>query len=167
MTLTALPDPVTATTLNSNFDDATSTLTTNAKAGQKDQTRTLYLGSLASGADVSLRSYAWTQPDDAEVRMYFATVTDTAVRAFTISLEVDNGDTTFLVDNTLSITLATANGTVDTRTAGSGDLRTTTGVRVRLLKGVRYRLILHNTSGGTITGPLEACVQLRSMRRNA
>jgi hypothetical protein len=161
--LTAFTSPITLSQLRANFDDATATQLTNMRAGAKDQTISLRLASLASGADLSLRSTAWTQQDDAELRILMARVTDTAARAIGVALTVENGDTLFLVDHTISDSFNTANGTVDERT----DYRTTTGTRVRLLKGVRYRLAFTNTSGGSVGGPLQACVQLRSVRRRA
>jgi hypothetical protein len=166
MALTPFTGTITEAVLRSNFDDATATMLTNLRAGGKDQTVHLRLASLASGADLSLRSVAWTQQDDAELRILHARVTDTAARAIGVALEVENGDTIFLVDKTVSIAITTANGTVDTRPTSS-DYRTVTGTRLRLVKGVRYRLMFTNTSGGTVGGPLQANVQLRSIRRRA
>ena len=164
MALVAFTSPISITQLRANFDDASSTLLTQARAGAKDQTVMLRLASLVTAADLSLRSTAWTQQDDAELRILMARVTDTAVRAIGVTLTVDNGDTVFLVDHTISDSFSTSNGTVDERT----DYRTTTvAERLRLVRGVRYRLAFTNTSGGTVGGPLVACVQLRSVRRRA
>jgi len=161
--LTPFTSPISLTQLRSNFDDKTATLLTNARAGAKDQVVSLYLASLTSGASEFSRSVAWTQQDDAELRLLMARVTDTGARAIGLALTVENGDTLFLVDHSIALSFNTVNGTTDQRT----DYRTTTGTRVRLLKGVRYRLAFTNTSGGTVGGPLIANVQLRSIRRRA
>lgn len=163
MSLTPSTGVISLSTLRANLDDQTAVMLTNMRAGAKDFTRFLRLDSLASGADVSLRSTAWTQPDDQELRILMARVTNTAVRVIGIALEVENGDTVFLVDNSVVVPLSTSNGTTDTRT----DYRTTTGTRLRLARGVRYRLSFTNTSGFTIGGPLQVGVQLRSLRRMA
>lgn len=166
MTLTPFTGTTSAAVLNSNMDDATDEMLANALAGNKDWTIFLRLASLVTAADLSLRSVAWTQADDAEVRVLCALVTDTGIRAIGVALTVENGDAAFLVDNTIAIAIATINGTVDTRPTLL-DLRTTTSTRVKLLKGVRYRLAFTNTSGGTVTGPLNVMLQLRSVRRRA
>lgn len=163
MALTPFSGGITAAILNANADDRTVSLLANAKAGQKDGEIPLRLASLASGADLSLRSIAWTQQDDQELRLLALRVTDTgAGRAVTATLTVDNGDDTYLVEHPISVAITTVIGTADGRTG----FRTTTGIRVRLLKGVRYRLAIQNTSGSTINGPLQAVVQLRSRRRS-
>lgn len=162
MALVAFTSTITAADLNANFDDKTTALLTNARSGRKDGVIPLRLGSLASSADLSLRSIAWTQQDDHELRVITIRATDTAARAISATLTVDNADTTFLVDQTISVALTTVNGTADART----DFRTTTGTRVRLLKGVRYRLAIVNTSGGTVGGPLQATIQVRTGRRS-
>jgi hypothetical protein len=166
MSLTPFTGTTSATTLNANFDDATATITAQADDGAKDQTVHLYLASLASGADLSVRSVAFTMQDDMEVRVFVARVTDTGVRAISASVEVENGDSTFLSGYTMSLSVTTAAGTVDTRPT-SLDLRTATGRRIRLLRGVRYRMAFQNTSGGTVTGPLQLMLQLRTVRRRS
>ncbi len=168
MTISAFTSPISASQLNTNFDDATSALTSQAILGQVDGNVFLLLttaGQLASAADISLRSIAWTPTDDQELRIAFIRATDTAANAITLVLVVENSDTAFLVDQSISIPLTTVNGTIDSRTAGDEDYRTTTGIRVKLLKGVRYRLTMVNVSGATIGGPLEVCCQTRSVRR--
>jgi hypothetical protein len=85
MALTPFTGTITEAVLRSNFDDATATMLTNLRAGGKDQTVHLRLASLASGADLSLRSVAWTQQDDAELRILHARVTDTAARAIGVA----------------------------------------------------------------------------------
>lgn len=165
MALTASTGVISLAALRGNLDDKTATLTTAAAAGRKDATIPLRRATLADTDDVSVRSVAFTPQDDCEVRDLFVRVTDTtASRVITASVEVDDGDTTFLLDETISASVTTIVGTADSRPT-SLDLRTTTGRRFRLLKGVRYRLILTNTSAGTTTGIAIAGLQLRYMRR--
>lgn len=167
MSLTPFTGTVSAATLNANFDDATTTLVANAKLGQKDQAQDVYVASLVAGTVLSLRTFAWTQRDDAELRVIFAHGTaDAGSRTLTLTLTVDNGDTAFLDDETITLTVTSSGaGAFDTRTAGDGDYRTTSGTRVRLLSGVRYRLTIA-TDAGTWTDAV-GVVQLRSVRRTS
>jgi|GEM_PF-3283393 len=165
MALVAISSAFTATELRANFDDATALLLTNARAGAKDRHIFFRTAALVSGSDVSLRSTAWTQQDDQEVRMMSIGVTAGSVFTIGATLTVDNGDTLFLVDQTISISHATVNGTNNSRPT-SLDLRTTTGTRIRLVKGVRYRLALTNTSGSNTT-VCQVTLQMRSVRRRA
>lgn len=166
MPLTPFTGLITGATLNSNMDDSTSTISANALVGHKDQNVFIRLASLPNATDISLRSVAFTMQDDMEIRTMFLRITDTGANSARAILTVDNGDATFLGDNTVSIFLLTAAGTTDSRPTFL-DLRPTTATRIRLLKGVRYRLEISNTSGATITGPLQACLQLRTVRRAA
>lgn len=161
-----LSGTITAADLNTNFDAQTATILTQAGQGQKDQTIELRLDTLADTDDASARSVAFVVPDDLEDRTIFLRVTDgTAGRVITGTLTVDNGDTTYLVDNTVSLSVTTVNGTVDSRPT-SLDLTDNTGTVLRLLSGVRYRLTMANTSAGTtVSGPLILAMQLRSFRR--
>lgn len=167
MALVPFSGVTSAATLNANFDDATTQLTTNAVQGQKDQTILLYVASLTNATVLPLRTVAWTQADDMEVRVVFGAGTaDAGSRTLTVTLSVDNGDTAFLNDTTVSLTVTSSGAAAfDTRTAGSGEYTVTDGTRLRLLKGVRYRLTLA-TDAGTWTDA-EACVQLRTVRRAA
>lgn len=164
MTLSGTVD---ITQLRTDLDANTSTLATSMAAGSKDHNHVLMLASLAAASPdpVAPRSIAWTQQDDQELRVIGLRVTDgTASRVVTVALTVDNGDTTFLLDQTVSTSITTIIGTADARV----DYRTTTGTRLRLLKGVRYRLALQNTTGATtVSGPLLAFVQVRPYRRRA
>lgn len=125
----------------------------------------LRISTLADTTNVSLRSIAFTPRDDYEVRVLAVRATDTvAGRVVSATLEVDSGDTSYLLDKTISASLTTVNGTADGRT----DLRTVTGDRIRLVKGVRYRLTLANaTAGTTVGGPIIANLLLRSIPRGA
>lgn len=166
MALTAFTSTVTVTALRANFDDKVSTLAANAILGAKDQTIELRIASLATATALSARTIAWTQFDDAEVRVFFVRVTDGAVAAtVTGTLTQDTGETEFLIDNTVSIDVVAINGTVDSRSSSEDDFRTTTGARIRLKKGVRYRITLV-TAAATVDLAI-AGLQLRSVRRTA
>lgn len=152
------------TELRTALDASRAACTANKRLGQEDAEIPLRLASLAAGDHLLTRSIAWTQLDDQELRTMFIRVTDgTAGRSVRASLTVDDGETQFLVDKTCAVSLTTVmNGTVDAR----ADFRTVTGTRVRLLRGVRYRLDIEVlTAAATVTGPLLAGVQLRSLRR--
>lgn len=166
MSLTPFTSTVTAATLRSNFDDATATLTTASTAGRKDQTWFLRLSAIASGTALSARTLAFRPRDDFEVRMMFVRVTDTtAGRLITGTLTQDAGDAEQLVNNTISTTVTTVNGTADSRPT-SLDYRTTTSTRFRLKKNVRYRLTLSSNTAGA-SGVTIIALQLRSLRRAA
>lgn len=167
MALTAFTGTTSAATLNSNFDDKTTTIATQMQAGQKDQTVELRLTTLASTDELRGRSRAWVQADHAQLRIAYLRATDSggAARSVTFTLTVDNSDDDYLVEFPVSITVTTIVGTVDSRASSATDYRT--GVPwLRLVKGVRYRLTL-SVASGTVTGPVYAGVQLRSRRRDA
>jgi hypothetical protein len=110
--------------------------------------------------DVSLRSVDFTAPDDLELRVLRILVTHTAaVGDVTATLTVTDGDTAYLLDQTISISVASLSGTAQ----ASLDCRTTTQAkRLRLLRGVRYRLTL-STAATVDVG--QATLLLRSRRR--
>ncbi len=166
MALSPFTSTVTVAALRANFDDSTAALATNAVAGKKDQTRILHVPNLAVATVLSARTMAWTQQDDAEVRIFFCRVTDGAAAAtVTATLTQDNGTTEFLLDNTVSIAVVAINGTVDSRASSATDYRTTSGTRFRLKALVRYRLTLSTT---VATVDLAQCgLQLRSLRRSS
>ena len=158
---------ITTTALRANFDDKTTALLTNARAGAKSQIVSVHVETLVAATVLSARTLAWTQADDQELRIIWARGSaDAANRTISVTLTVDHGDTVFLVDQTVTASVTSAGaGVVDTRTAASGDYRTTTGTRLRLLRGVRYRLTLA-TDAGTYTSA-EAGLQLVTLRRRA
>jgi hypothetical protein len=161
--LTNFTGTVAQSTLRSNFDDKTTTLTTQATAGQKDHVVIAHRLALAAADDVSLRSVDFTPMDDYEVRVLRITLEDgTASRTVTASVTVVDGDTTYLLDKTISVTGTTVVGT----SHANLDLRTVTGDRLRLLKGVPYRLALGAPSAGPVTRA-QASLVLRSIRRPA
>ena len=161
MALTPFTGLVTQATLRANFDDKTSTLTTNATAGQADHVVSVTRRSLGAGDDISLRCVDFTPMDDYEIRVLRLTLEDgTASRTVTATVTVTDGDATFLLDKTVSLTGTTIIGT----THANLDLRTVTGDRLRLLKGVPYRLTIGAPSAGPVTRA-QASLVLRSRRR--
>jgi hypothetical protein len=158
-----LSGTVTATALRTDFDQHRATLKANARVGRKDQTRVMTpLSTLTSSLALSLRSYAWTQQDDQELRVLMIRGTTDGAATITLTLTVENDDETFLVDQAVTVSaVAGGAGTVD----GRADYRTTTGDRLRLLKGVRYRLTVAVTAANWTA--VSMCCQVRSIRRNA
>lgn len=155
--MTALTSPVSITELRTELDAKTSTITSNKRLGQKDSCIPFRVESISSGGSSSI---AWTQQDDQEIRAIMVRVTDTGTGAtVTATVTGDDGTTTYLVDQDITVSVAAINGTVQAST----DYRTTTGVRARLLAGVRYRMTV--TSTGAAVGVTEASLQVRSVRR--
>lgn len=161
MALTAFTGTIDPSTLNSNFDDKTSALTTQMQAGQKDFNVSVRFDSLASTAELRDRSIAFVAPDHGQIRVLWVRATDTGSRALTVSLEVENGDNDYLVEHPVTLTLTTSVGT----DGDYLDLRTGTPW-LRVIKGVRYRLIFAAGSG-TVSGPIYGGVQIRTRRRDA
>lgn len=164
MALVTLNGTIEASELLNNYDDLTSTLAANAILGQCDQTIFVFVRSLVAATPLSQRTVAFTPQDDAEVRICYGYGTaDAAGRLLTVTLAVDNGDATYLGDNTVTATVTSAGAGITHTRPTLTDLRTTTGTRIRLKKGVRYRLTV-STDAGTYT---DACagVQLRTVRR--
>jgi len=155
-----LSGTVTQTALRTDFDALTLSLSSNTLLGQEDFPLTLRVASLAVAMDVSLRSVDFTAPDDLELRVLRVLVTHTAaVGNVTATLTVTDGDTAYLLDQTISVSVASLNGTAQ----ASLDCRTTTQAkRLRLLRGVRYRLTL-STAATVDVG--QATLLLRSRRR--
>lgn len=162
MALTPFTSTVTAATLNANFSDHVTATTNQAIEGQVDMAihhKRLLLTSTPDVADY----VDFVPEDDYEVRVLRVYATDaTASQVVTASVVVVNGDTTFLVDNTLSVSVTTGAGTV---VQASTDFRTVTGTRVRLLKGVPMRLKLTADTG--TTDEARAILVVRTIRRQA
>lgn len=162
MSLTPFTGTVTAAALIANFDDKSTTLTAQALLGRKDANMFHRRAALGAADNVSLRSVDFVAPDDLELRILRLTVLDGAAgRTVTGTLTQTDGDTSFLLDKTLSVSVTTVIGTAQ----ASLDKRTTSGDRHRLLKGVRYRLTL-STSAGPVTAAQITAV-LRTARRLA
>lgn len=161
MALVPFTGTVTEATLRSNFDDKTLTLSTNAQAGKTDHVVYVFRDALNTTDDISLRCVDFTPVDDYELRVLRLRLVDTvASRTVTATVTVTDGDTTFLLDQTISVTGTTINGTSNANL----DLRSVTGTRIRLLKGVPYRLTIGTPSAGPLTAA-QASVVLRSLRR--
>ena len=163
MTLVAFTGTTSASVLNANFDDKTSTLTTNAKAGQKDQFINLLVFALGSATDLSARSMLFTPQDDLEVRIISVKATDaTASRTITLTLEHSSGNVKFTGGASRTAAVVTIIGSATTRTS----FISTSADRFCLLRGVTYRLsVASNTAGATTS--VQVGVQLRSKRRVA
>lgn len=170
MALTPFTSTVTATTLRANFNDATATLATSSVAGKKDQTVFLFLSTLVEPTTaLSARTIAWTPRDHMEVRCFFLRATDDATFGHTITatLTQDNAGTSYLVDNTISVSVVTVNGTVDSRSSSQYDYRTVTGTRFRLHRDVRYRMTVTMVTAGATATSVIVGLQLRTLRRAA
>jgi hypothetical protein len=161
MALVPFTGTVTQATLRANFDDKTSTLTTNALAGKTDHVVYVQRLALNTTDDISVRCVDFTPVDDYELRVLRLRLDDTvASRTVTATVTVTDGDTTFLLDKTISVTGTTIIGVSNAYL----DLRTVTGNRLRLLKGVPYRLTIDAPSAGPLTSAM-ASIVLRSLRR--
>ena len=163
MALTAFTGTVTAALLNSNFNDARPAITTQATDGQVDMV-VHHKALLVASAGTAVGDYVDFSPqDDMELRVLRVYATDAAAsQVVTATLAVANGGTTFLCDQTISVSVTTGAGTI---VQASADYRTVTSTRVRLLKGVPYRLSL-----GRDTGTIDearAMLVLRTIRRRA
>lgn len=155
-----LSGTVTQTALRTDFDAQTANFTSDALFGQETATMLLRVASLTSVMDVSVRSFDFTAPDDVELRILRVMVTHTAaVGNVTATLTVTDGDTTYLLDQTISIAVASVNGTAH----GVLDMRTTTQAkRLRLLRGVRYRLTLSTVATVDVA---QAMLMIKTRRR--
>ena len=158
MALVPFTGTVTQATLRANFDDKTSTLTTNAQAGKTDHVVYVQRLALNTTDDISVRCVDFTPVDDYELRLRLGDTV--ASRTVTATVTVTDGDTTFLLDKTISVTGTTIIGVSNAYL----DLRTVTGNRLRLLKGVPYRLTIGAPSAGPLTSAM-ASIVLRSLRR--
>jgi hypothetical protein len=163
MALVPFTSTVTAATLNANFDDARAAITSQAVAGQIDLA-IHHKSLLLAGTGTDVKDFVDFIPeDDYEVRVLRVYATDvTAGQVVTASVVVANGDTTFLVDQSITVSVTTGASTV---VQASADFRTVTGTRVRLLKGVPYRLKLSRDTG-TID-EARAMLLVRTIRRIA
>lgn len=160
MTLTAFTGTTDADVLNANFDDATTRIDATMVAGRVDYPVHVRKGTLAVADDVSVRSVTFTAPDDMELRVLRVLCTHTTTGiTLTAAIEQADGDTAFMMDQTISVDVASINGTAQ----ASLDLRTTTGRRIMLLRGVRYRLKITAAGGTADVG--QATALLRTRRR--
>lgn len=156
MALTAFTGTVSASTLQSNFDDKTSTLNTNAARVGGDWWQHVHKIGLTTTAIYT----EFTPPTDVELRVLRVQVQDTgAGRTVTATLTQADGDADFLLGQTVAVSIASANGLRFANT----DFRTvTTFPRIRLLRGVPYRLSIVSTGATTWA---QAAIQLRGLWR--
>lgn len=163
MSLTPFTGTVSASVFNANFSDANAAITSQAILGQIDSNVHHKVINLVSAGSPAVTDYVdFTPNDDLELRVLRVSGTDAAGgMTVTATITVANGDTTFLVDRTITATTAALG--VGTQTQATTDYRTVTGTRVRLLKGVTYRLTL-SASAGTVDDA-RAMVLLRTIRR--
>lgn len=136
-------------------------LQSQALRGQKDFVVPLMVPALVTSTALAARIVDFTAPDDLELRTLRCSVTSgTASIVVTAALTVTDGDTTYLLDNTVSVSVTSVVGTAH----GNVDARATTNpIRVRLLRGVRYRLSISSPSA-TATN-VSAALVLRTRRR--
>lgn len=161
MALVPFTGTVSASTLRANFDDATTTLAGAFTAGVKDHVVS-HIALAFSGTGTAVADFLdFRPPDDMEVRVLRIVATDgTAGRTVTATLTQTDGDTSYLLDQTFSVSATTVIGTVNANL----DCRTVTqSRRVVLARGVRFRLTLA-TSAGPVTS-LQAALVLRTVRR--
>jgi len=160
MSLTPFTGTTSASVLNANFDDATTRIDATMVAGRVDYPVHVRKATLAVADDVSVRSVAFTATDDMELRVLRVLCTHTAGGiTLTATIEQADGDAAFMMDQTISVSVASINGTAQ----ASLDLRTTTGRRIMLLRGVRYRLRVAAVGGTADVG--QATALLRTRRR--
>lgn len=158
MALTPFTGTIAASTLRSNFDDKTATITSNAKAGQSDFVVTVARAQLGTTAAF----VTFTPPDDYELRVLRVTLQHSvAPRTVTATLTQADGDATFLLGKTISVAVTNASAT---RAHASLDLRTVTGDRLRLLRGVCYKLAI---VADVLCDFGQASLVLRTKRRTA
>lgn len=158
MTLSGL---IENTALIADFDARTSSLSAQASLDSYGDWPVLVRAAGSAMTNhASLRRIDFTPPDDFELRALRVLCLHTATgRTVTASLTVADGDSSFLLDHTISQAVASINGTAN----ATLDCRTTTGaIRVKLLRGVRYRLALETT--GAVSSA-QAVLLLRSTRR--
>lgn len=157
-----LSGSVTQAALRTDFDQFTSRINARMVAGAVDFSVLARRDGLANADDISLRSVAWTQPDDAELRVLRAEVTHSATgRTVTATLTAEGLDDPLDAFGGAPVTVSRAS--INGNISGYLDLRATTGRRVFLLRGVRYRLSIEVDAASVTMGA--AHVLLRSRRR--
>lgn len=125
----------------------------------------LRLTSLTDAMTERDRSITFTPRDDYELRVLSLSATNTITPGIvvTATLTVYNGDTSYLLDKTISTSVTTIVGTADSRL----DFRTVTGDRVRLVKGVRHQLTISVNTGPAAIDVTIACLLLRCIPKGA
>ncbi len=153
-----LTGTITAAALHSHFDTERANLNTEATAGPFSYTMGFYRRSVASGADISLRSLIWTQRDDAEVLVLGADghggsgTQVTTVTLEAVGITADDGtvtaDTSPLLEETVSVAVTS---TTTSWFHARQNYEDTTATRHWLLSGITYRL-----SAAVDTGTMDA-----------
>lgn len=160
MALTAFTSTIAAATFNANFDDKLAAIAAVNAGGVKAHTVSLYCESLTTEQSVQ-----FVAGDDYEVVAFVARVTDNGIRELSASLSVVGGDADYLNQETISILMATSNGTDDSRSLATPLYEPSR--RTTLKKGVRYKIAALNEDAGTILGPVHVMAYLLGRRRDA
>ncbi len=157
-----LSGSITQAALRTDFDALTANVSADSLAGDADVSISHLVLALATGTGVA-NFVDFTAPDDMEARVLRVCATDgTAARTVTAFLEQTDGDTAFLLDQTISKDVTTVVGTAQ----ASLDLRTTTqSKRIKLIRGVRYRLRLSTTAGPVTSAQVTLVCRTRRRRR--
>lgn len=158
MALTPFSGTISATTYDANFDDKTSTLTTNAKAGSRDW----QVDVAATNLTTTAIFVEFTPRETLLLRSLGISVYDTAngLIATATLTSPDNDD--YQVGATWSVAATTVAATrLDARTSYLADATP----KLRLKAGVRWKLSIVATSG-TIDR-VYAYAHVRSLRRRA
>jgi hypothetical protein len=152
---------IVAADIQAEYDTLLISINNQSLRGQKDFAIPLMVPALTTSTALSARIVDFTAPDDLELRTLRCSVTSgMAGIIVTAALTVTDGDTTYLLDNTVSVSVTSIVGTAH----GNVDVRSTTNpIRVRLLRGVRYRLSISSPSA-TATN-VSAALVLRTRRR--
>lgn len=162
MSLVPFTGIVSSAILNANFDDKTSTLTTQAIAGRKDFD-IFHRTSMSNSTALALRLQDFVVGDDFEVRcIRVRAIAATAGFTVTASLLAADGDTDLLIGQSYVATVTTVVGTAQ----ATLDCQTTTQARrANLLRGGRYRLQLESSGAGIIVAQGSLVLRARRRRR--
>lgn len=146
--------------IQSEYFTLTTALNNQALLGENDFCIPLQVQALTNATTVPASSVDFTAPDDLELRTLRLSTTGVVGPTVTATLTVTDGDSSYLLDHTVSVSVVSIAGTAH----GNLDARSTTqAVRVRLLRGVRYRLAV--TSNSATATAVSAAVVLRTRRR--
>jgi hypothetical protein len=169
MALVTLSGTISAADLNTNFNDKTSTLITNATLGQKDFQVDLEAFDVDNtSARVPYQTLDFTAPDDLELRVMGLFLNSaSAVPLITLTLtaiDIDqNSASVYLLDQTVTVTcqavVGEANATRDDRQASST-------TKIFLKKGITYRMRM-TSSSATVVDYAQAFIYCRTRRRRS
>jgi len=146
--------------IHDEYDNIIVALNTQSTLGDNDFCIPLNVPALTTSTTVPASSVDFTAPDDLEFRTLRLSTTGVVGPTVTATLTVTDGDSSFLLDHTVSVPVVSIAGTAH----GNVDARSTTqAIRVRLLRGVRYRLAV--TSNSATATAVSAALVLRTRRR--